>query len=82
MLAFYEPARVTRAGTQGVCMEIGVFIPIGNNGWLISSTAPQYLPTFDLNKDDIPCGPILSMKEIAEEPSLRATARGPYQRSP
>src|SRR3954449_1134655 len=26
-----------------------------------------------LNKDDIPCGPILSMKEIAEEPSLRAT---------
>ncbi len=32
-------------------MEIGVFIPIGNNGWLISSTAPQYLPTFDLNKE-------------------------------
>ncbi len=26
-----------------------------------------------LNKDDIPCGPILSMKEIAHEPSLRAT---------
>jgi formyl-CoA transferase len=26
-----------------------------------------------LNKHDIPCGPILSMKEIAEEPSLRAT---------
>ena len=26
-----------------------------------------------LNKYDIPCGPILSMKEIAEEPSLRAT---------
>jgi formyl-CoA transferase len=26
-----------------------------------------------LNKDDIPCGPILSMKEIAEEPSLRKT---------
>jgi pyrimidine oxygenase len=32
-------------------MEIGVFIPIGNNGWLISSTAPQYMPTFDLNKE-------------------------------
>ena len=31
-------------------MEVGVFIPIGNNGWLISSTAPQYMPTFDLNK--------------------------------
>ena len=26
-----------------------------------------------LNKDDIPCGPILSMKEIAEGQSLRAT---------
>ncbi len=40
-----------------------------------------------LNKYDIPCGPILSMKEIAEEPSLRASGtvvevdhpeRGPY----
>jgi len=40
-----------------------------------------------LNRHDIPCGPILSMKEIAEEPSLRATGtvvevdhptRGPY----
>jgi formyl-CoA transferase len=26
-----------------------------------------------LNKHDIPCGPILSMKELAEEPSLRKT---------
>ncbi len=26
-----------------------------------------------LNEYDVPCGPILSMKEIAEEPSLRAT---------
>jgi formyl-CoA transferase len=26
-----------------------------------------------LNQHDIPCGPILSMKEIAEEPSLRKT---------
>ena len=32
-------------------MQIGVFIPIGNNGWLISTAAPQYLPTFDLNKE-------------------------------
>ncbi|ACL62770.1 formyl-CoA transferase [Methylobacterium nodulans] len=40
-----------------------------------------------LNRYDIPCGPILSMKELAEEPSLRATGtvvevehpvRGPY----
>lgn len=26
-----------------------------------------------LNKNDIPCGPILSMKEIMQEPSRRAT---------
>lgn len=32
-------------------MEIGVFVPINNNGWLISETAPQYLPSFDLNKE-------------------------------
>ena len=31
-------------------MQIGVFIPIGNNGWLISSTSPQYMPSFDLNQ--------------------------------
>lgn len=32
-------------------MDIGVFIPIGNNGWLISKTSPQYMPTFDLNRE-------------------------------
>jgi formyl-CoA transferase len=26
-----------------------------------------------LNAHNIPCGPVLSMKELAEEPSLRAT---------
>lgn len=31
-------------------MDMGVFIPIGNNGWLISETAPQYMPSFELNK--------------------------------
>ncbi len=31
-------------------MDIGVFIPINNNGWLISENAPQYLPSFELNK--------------------------------
>src|ERR1700681_63221 len=31
-------------------MDIGIFIPIGNNGWLISTSSPQYRPTFDLNK--------------------------------
>ena len=32
-------------------MDIGVFIPIGNNGWLISEAAPQYMPSFDLNRE-------------------------------
>jgi pyrimidine oxygenase len=31
-------------------MDIGVFIPIGNNGWLISEASPQYKPSFALNK--------------------------------
>ncbi|MFX8735753.1 pyrimidine utilization protein A, partial [Acinetobacter baumannii] len=32
-------------------MQVGVFLPIGNNGWLISTTSPQYLPSFDLNRE-------------------------------
>jgi pyrimidine oxygenase len=32
-------------------MEVGIFVPIGNNGWLISENAPQYMPSFDLNKE-------------------------------
>ncbi|GER23567.1 pyrimidine monooxygenase RutA [Zafaria cholistanensis] len=32
-------------------MDIGIFIPIGNNGWLISENAPQYKPSFELNKE-------------------------------
>jgi pyrimidine oxygenase len=31
-------------------MDIGLFIPIGNNGWLISANAPQYKPSFAMNK--------------------------------
>ena len=31
-------------------MQVGVFIPIGNNGWIASSTSPQYKPSFDLNR--------------------------------
>ncbi len=32
-------------------MEVGIFTPIGNNGWLISENSPQYMPSFDLNKE-------------------------------
>jgi hypothetical protein len=31
-------------------MDFGVFIPIGNNGWIISAASPQYMPSFELNK--------------------------------
>jgi len=30
--------------------KIGVFIPIGSRGWLISTTSPATMPSFDLNK--------------------------------
>jgi pyrimidine oxygenase len=32
-------------------MQLGVFIPIGNNGWLISTTSPKYKPSFDMNAE-------------------------------
>ena len=38
-----------------------------------TSTLSKFEAMDILNKYDIPCGPILSMKELAEEPSLRAT---------
>jgi formyl-CoA transferase len=39
--------------------------------WTMTKTKYEVMEI--LNKYDIPCGPILSMKEIAEDPSLRAT---------
>jgi formyl-CoA transferase len=39
--------------------------------WTKTKTKFEVMDT--LNPLDIPCGPILSMKELAEEPSLRAT---------
>ncbi len=39
--------------------------------WTMTMTKFEVMDV--LNKYDIPCGPILSMKEIAEEPALRAT---------
>ena len=32
-------------------IEIGVFLPIARNGYLISTASPQYGPTFALNRD-------------------------------
>ena len=39
--------------------------------WTMTKTKFEAMEV--LNEYDIPCGPILSMKELAEEPSLRAT---------
>ena len=39
--------------------------------WTIQHSKFDVMNT--LNKYDVPCGPILSMKELAEEPALRAT---------
>jgi formyl-CoA transferase len=39
--------------------------------WTMTKTKMEIMDI--LNPLDVPCGPILSMKEIAEEPSLRAT---------
>ena len=32
-------------------VELGVFLPVGNNGWIMSESAPQYMPTWELNRD-------------------------------
>ena len=34
-------------------MDLGVFIPIGSNGWLISTTSPRYQPSLPLNPDTV-----------------------------
>jgi formyl-CoA transferase len=39
--------------------------------WTVTKTKFEAMQL--LNEHDIPCGPILSMKELAEEPALRAT---------
>ena len=36
-------------------------------------TKTKFEAMAELNQHDIPCGPILSMEELAAEPSLRAT---------
>ena len=52
-------------------MQLGVFIPIGNNGWLISTTSPQYKPSFDLNKTVVQ-----KAEALAEQPLFCKFPRG------
>src|SRR6266481_5880606 len=55
------PARLTRLNEIFARIEL----------WTMTKTKFEAMEI--LNKDDIPCGPILSMKELIEDPSLRAT---------
>ena len=32
-------------------MDIGIFLPTGTNGFLMSTTSPQFVPSFDLNRE-------------------------------
>ncbi|MBM7572691.1 LLM class flavin-dependent oxidoreductase [Aquibacillus albus] len=32
-------------------MDFGIFLPIANNGWIVSNNSPHYMPTFELNKE-------------------------------
>jgi pyrimidine oxygenase len=32
-------------------MDLGIFLPITNNGWIISRASPQFSPSFAMNKD-------------------------------
>jgi pyrimidine oxygenase len=32
-------------------LDFGVFLPITNNGWVISHASPQFSPSFEMNKD-------------------------------
>ena len=31
-------------------VELGVFLPVSNNGWIVSTAAPQYQPSYAMNK--------------------------------
>ena len=35
---------------MGRDVDFGVFLPVTNNGWVISKTSPQFVPTFDYNR--------------------------------
>jgi len=32
-------------------IEVGIFLPVGNNGYLMSTASPQYMPTWELQRD-------------------------------
>ena len=67
-------------------MEFGVFLPIANNGWIMSRNAPQYMPTFELNKEisqiaeDIGFDFALSMIKWRGSVAIRGTGTSRWNR--
>ena len=43
-------------------------MPVGNNGWIISKTSPQYMPTYQLNRD------VALLAESPDDAKARAEA--------
>src|SRR5690242_9165572 len=48
--ALHEGLASSQRWHRGGDMDLGIFIPIGNNGWMMSVNSPQYLPSFQLNR--------------------------------
>jgi hypothetical protein len=61
-------------------MEYGLFLPIANNGWITSTTSPQYMPSFELNRENVQkaesygFGFALSMIKLNELAQVEGTA--------
>ena len=47
-------------------IELGVFLPVLSNGWIASTTAPRYRPTYAMNKAMTPkmAGPVPRTREL------------------
>ncbi len=45
-----RPSPRDNANEKSIMTKIGVFVPIGSRGWLISTTSPKTMPSFDLNR--------------------------------
>jgi pyrimidine oxygenase len=38
-----------KANTMGTSVNLGVFLPVTNNGWIISKSSPQFMPSYAMN---------------------------------
>src|SRR5262245_20622594 len=49
-MRFWQARQSALAQQEGGHMDLGIFIPIANNGWIMSVHSPQYMPSFQLNR--------------------------------